>query len=135
MRFQIGMRRSTRKWLAIGVLLCAFCVTTVLRTQQQPGPTPQHLELKDPTPRPPDLKKQYEGDPSDQARQQQAAMVRNAQIREQVAKTTDKLCQLAQELRDDVAKSTNNTQPRLNAAKAAQIEKLAKSVREKMQMQ
>jgi hypothetical protein len=93
------------------------------------------LTLKDPTPRPPDLKKQYESDPADRARQQQAAMLRNAQIMEQVAKSTDKLCQLAQELRDEVANGAKDTPGGVNAAKAAQIEKLAKGVREKMQMQ
>ena len=116
--------------LAAAAFLCASTLLAI--AQQQPGPAPQHLELKDPTPRPPDLKKQYEDDPASQAKQQQAAILKNAQLREKVAKDTDKLCQLAQELRDDVAKEPQTSR---NAAKAAQIEKLAKSVREKMQMQ
>ena len=91
--------------------------------------------LKDPTPRPPDLEKVYSTDPAEQARLQQAATLRNAQIREQVVKATDKLCQLAHELRDDVTRGGKDTPSSLNAAKAAQIEKLAKSVKEKMQMQ
>lgn len=127
------MRFLSGKLCTILIAAAFLCVFTLLATaQQQPGPPPQHLELKDPTPRPPDLKKQYEDDPASQARQQQAAMLRNAQLREKVTKDTDKLCQLAQELRDEVAKEPPTSR---NSAKAAQIEKLAKSVREKVQMQ
>jgi len=119
--------------LIAGACLCASTLLAI--AQQSPGPPPQHLELKDPTPRPPDLKKQYENDPASQAKQQQATMLRNAQIMAQVAKTTEKLCQLAQELRDDVANGTSDAPGRVNSAKAGQIEKLAKNVKEKMQMQ
>jgi hypothetical protein len=130
------MRFLSGKLCTIIIAAAFLCASPLLAiAQQQPGPAPQHLELKDPTPRPPDLKKQYENDPASQARQQQAAMLRNAQIMQQVAKTTEKLCQLAQELRDDVAKGTTDAPGRVNATKAGQIEKLAKSVKEKMQMQ
>jgi hypothetical protein len=131
------MRFLSGKLSTILIAAPFLCASTLMATaQQSPGPAPQHLELKDPTPRPPDLKKQYENDPADKARQQQAAMLRNAQIMEQVTKATDKLCQLAQELRNDVAKNAQDAPPpRMNAAKAGQIEKLAKSVKEKMQMQ
>ena len=135
MRFQIGMLRSNRGWVAIGVLLCAFCLTTVSRTQQAGSATQQNIMLKDPTPRPPDLEKVYSTDPAEQARLQQAATLRNAQIMEQVVKETAKLTQLAQELRDDVARGGKDSPASVNAAKAAQIEKLAKSVKQKMQMQ
>lgn len=120
--------------LAAGVLFCVVGVASVSQSQQQ-APTQQNLTLKDPTPRPPDLQKQYGTDPAEQARLQQAALVRNAQIREQVVKATEKLCLLAQQLRDEVAKGSKDAPASLNAAKAAQIEKLAKSVKEKMQMQ
>jgi len=133
MRCLTAITLSIRPALTAGALLCVFGVASVSQTQQ--APTQQTLTLKDPTPRPPDLQKQYGGDPADQARQQQAALVRNALIREQVVKTTDKLCLLAEQLRDDVAKGSKDTPAGLNAAKAAQIEKLAKNVKEKMQMQ
>ena len=133
MRFLSGPPRSNRRILAAALLLCVFCVVAV--SQTQPGPTQQNIMLKDPTPRPPDLQKEYGGDPADQARQQQAALLRNAQLREQVVKATTKLCQLAQDLRDDVAKGGKNTPAGLNATRASQIEKLAKSVKEKTQMQ
>ena len=133
MRCLTAFPLSLRQVLTAGALLCVFGVVSVSHTQQ--APTQQTLTLKDPTPRPPDLQKQYGGDPADQARQQQAALVRNALIREQVVKTTDKLCLLAEQLRDDVAKGSKDTPAGLNAAKAAQIEKLAKNVKDKMRMQ
>jgi hypothetical protein len=122
-----------RRILAAGMLTCVFCVAS--DSQNQQGPTQQNITLKDPTPRPPDLEKEYGTDPADHARQQQAAMLRNAQIREKVVTETNKLFQLAQELRDDVAKSSKDNPAAVNAAKAAQIEKLAKSVKEQMKMQ
>jgi hypothetical protein len=133
MRHRSGTLRSNRGFLAAIALLCVFVVSPVSQTQQ--SPTQQNITLKDPTPRPPDLQKQYGTDPTSQARQQQAAQLRNAQLREQVVKTTDKLCLLAQQLRDDLANGTKDTSAGLDAAKAAQIEKLAKSVKEKTQMQ
>src|SRR5271165_421255 len=133
MRCLTAIPLSIRHVLAAGALLCAFCVASVSQTQQ--GQTQQNIMLKDPTPRPPDLQKQYGGDPADQARQQQAALVRNALIREQVVKTTGKLCLLAEQLRDDVAKGSKDTPAGINAAKAAQIEKLAKNVKDQMRMQ
>src|SRR6516165_2664211 len=79
------MRFLSGKLSTILIAAPFLCASTLMATaQQSPGPAPQHLELKDPTPRPPDLKKQYENDPADKARQQQAAMLRNAQIMEQV---------------------------------------------------
>jgi len=128
----IGVLRSNRRFLAAGAFLCAFCVASVSQSQQTP--TQQSITLKDPTPRPPDLQKEYGAGPADQARQQQAALLRNAQIRQQVVDATNKLCLLAQQLRDDVTQDGKDSR-NLNAAKAAQIEKLAKSVKEKMQSQ
>lgn len=121
--------RTMRKILAAIALACACCWLATPQTQQNP------LVLKDPTPRPPDLQKVYSSDPAEQAKLQQAATLRNAQIMEQVVKETAKLSQLAQELRDDVARGGKDSPASVNAAKAAQIEKLAKSVKQKMQMQ
>ena len=107
--------------------MCAF--VAVSQTQQ-------HIELKDPTPRPPDLQKEYGTNAEDQAKQKQAAaLLRNAQIRDQVVRATNKLVELAQELNDDVAKNTTDTYPAKNVSKAAQIEKLARSIKEKTQTQ
>lgn len=114
------------------VLLCAFCAASL---PQQQGPTQQSIQLKDPTPRPPDLEKIYGSGQPDQAKQQEAAALKSAQVRQQVVEATNKLYLLAQQLHDDVASTGKDPRTSLNAAKAAQIEKLAKSVREKTRMQ
>ena len=129
MRSPIGGTRLTWAFFA-ALLLCAFALPSFA---QQQG-TQQTIELKDPTPRPPDLQKIYGSNQTDQAKQQEAAALRSAQLRQQVVDATNKLYLLAQELHDDVA-GTKDPRTSINAAKAAQIEKLAKAVREKTRMQ
>lgn len=127
MRSLAGSLRAIRRLRAAAILMCAF--VAVSQTQQ-------HIELKDPTPRPPDLQKEYGTNAEDQAKQKQAAaLLRNAQIRDQVVRATNKLVELAQELNDDVVKNTTDTYPAKNVSKAAQIEKLAKGIKEKTQTQ
>ncbi len=129
-----GCRRCSIRVRGSVVLLCALCGIPVSPAQQQGG-TPQNLELKDPTPREPDLKKIYSTDPAEQAKLQQAAALKSAQVRQQVVEATNKLCLLVQQLHDEV--SSNGKDPRTsgNAAMAGQIEKLAKTVREKTKTQ
>ncbi len=56
----------------------------------------------------------------------------NAQRQEEIKKDTDKLLQLATELKQYVDKSNENTLSLDVIKKAEQIEKLAKSVKDKM---
>lgn len=102
---------------------------------QSTKPPPQQLNLHDPTPRPPDLEKQYSTDPAEQARQQQQAAIKVAQIRQQVIFATDKLIQLTQDLETGIAKRQNGTAMTPQVVEAEQIEKLAKSVKEKTRAQ
>jgi len=132
-RSLIGKFCSGCKILAAAALLSAF--TVIAAAQQQPGPTQQHIELKDPTPRPPDLQKIYGSNQPDQAKQQEAAALKSAQIHQQVVDATNKLYTLAQQLHDDVSTAGKDPRTPINAAKAAQIEKLAKTVREKTKTQ
>jgi hypothetical protein len=133
MRASGSLSHSFRILLA-AALLCGSCVTSLSPAQQQGG-TPQMIQLKDPTPRPPDLEKIYGSGQPDQTKQQEAAALKNAQIRQQVVEATNKLYLLAQQLHDDVTSNSKDPRSSINAAKAAQIEKLAKTVREKTKMQ
>jgi hypothetical protein len=99
------------------------------QTSQQPP------DLGDPTPRPIDLHKLYNVDPVERARQQQLMLVKKAQLKQQVSSATDRLVTLAQELQSEVAKHDNDSSVALDANKAHEIEKLAKSVKDKMQSQ
>jgi hypothetical protein len=60
------------------------------------------------------------------------AEARNSDRQKQLVKDTDKLYALATELKDEVAKSNKDTLSVEVIKKAEEIEKLAKSVREKM---
>jgi hypothetical protein len=133
MRSLIGRLCSGWILLAAAALLCAFSPVAVAQGQQ--GQPQQSIQLKDPTPRPPDLEKIYGISQTDQAKQQEAAALKNAQLRQQVVDATNKLYLLAQQLHDDVGSAGKDPRTSLNAAKAAQIEKLAKTVREKTKME
>jgi hypothetical protein len=97
-------------------------------------PTPP-LNLPDPTPRPPDLERKYSTDPAEAARQQQQAALKAAQIRQQVMTATDKLVSLTQELEADVAKREHGTAMTPQVVKVEQIEKLAKTVKDRTKAQ
>lgn len=103
--------------------------------QPEPAQVQQQIYLPDPTPRPPDLQREYGDDPVSRARQQQIALIRKAQRRQEILTTTDRLILLAAELRDETVKHETGTSMRANAVKAEQIEKLAKTVKEDTKLQ
>ncbi len=92
----------------------------------------QSIYLPDPTPRPPDLHREYSDDPVQRERQQQLARLRNAQLLQQVVLSTNSLSLLAQQLKDEVATHDKAAPMSQEAMKAEEIEKLAKRVKEAM---
>ena len=104
-------------------------------TAQATKPAQQPLYLPDPTPRPPDLEKKYETDPAEVARQKQLATIKAAQLRQQVVIATDKLLVLTQELEADVEKREHGAAMTPQVVKVEQIEKLAKTVKDKAKAQ
>jgi hypothetical protein len=117
---------SSRTTLAAIAIVCA--VPSIARAQS--GPSQRPIYLPDPTPRPPDLQRQYSNDPVARAKQQQAALLRAAQRRQQVVLDTNDLLQLAQELKDDLAKHNDSPTMIPNATKPEEIEKLAKTIKQ-----
>ncbi len=74
-------------------------------------------------------------DPSrDRMQERQVAAVEDARHRRMIV-DTDKLLELATELKDDVDKSTKNEMSVASIKKAAEIEKLAHDVKERMKGQ
>ena len=71
-------------------------------------------------------------DPMERARQEKLAKARNSDRQKQLVKDTDKLLELAKQLKDDVDKSNADTLSLDVMKKAAEIEKLAKSVKDRM---
>jgi hypothetical protein len=71
-------------------------------------------------------------DPMQRQRQQKMEKARNVDRQKQLEKDTDKLLSLAKELKEEVGKSNADTLSVDVVKKAAEIEKLAKSVKDRM---
>ncbi|HEX6770847.1 MAG TPA: hypothetical protein VF126_02390 [Acidobacteriaceae bacterium] len=65
-------------------------------------------------------------------RQEKLAKARNVDRQKQLVQDTNKLLSLAKELKDDVDKSNSDTLSLDVVKKAGEIEKLAKSVKDRM---
>ena len=72
------------------------------------------------------------GDPMQRQRQEKLEKARNVDRQKQLEKDTDKLLSLAKELKEDVGKTNADTLSVDVVKKAAEIEKLAKSVKDRM---
>ena len=71
-------------------------------------------------------------DPMQRQRLEKMEKARNSDRQQQLVKDTDKLLALAKELKEDVSKSDKDTLSVDVVKKAAEIEKLAKSVKDRM---
>ncbi|MGA9720705.1 MAG: hypothetical protein WBQ79_20660 [Acidobacteriaceae bacterium] len=71
-------------------------------------------------------------DPMEHQRLEKMEKARNADRQKQLQRDTDKLLSLAKELKDEVDKSNKDTLSVDVVKKAAEIEKLAKSVKDRM---
>ena len=130
MRNLIFTMSAVRRILAVAAVVCGFGLVAAAQDS-----THQQIYLPDPTPRPPDLQRRYGDDPLARAELQQALLLKKAQLRLQVHTDVDKLVVLAQQLQTETAAHEKDGTGRLNSAKAGEIEKLAKSVKEKMKSQ
>jgi hypothetical protein len=72
------------------------------------------------------------GDPMERQRQAKMEKARNVDRQKQLEKDTDKLLALAKELKEEVGKSNADTLSVDVVKKAGEIEKLAKSVKDRM---
>jgi hypothetical protein len=98
--------------------------------QNQP-PASTHVIIPNPTPRPPDLKEELENSSKDQ---KQKALSLKAQLRaREIWLESNQILLLAQQVEQEINSGKKNPAPlSQDAAKVAQIEKLARSVQEKM---
>lgn len=120
---------------AATILLLGAAPTATVAAQGNGGVQQQNpIYLPDPVPRPPDLEKIYEQNPQQKAREQEIVRIKNAQRRLQIAEDTDKISALADQLRQSLKESATNN-PDVNAQKVAEIQKLAKAIKnlEKLQ--
>jgi len=132
MRCPIGKFCFVPRIVVTVVAMCAYPWNGIAQSNLTAQQTPT---LSDPTPRPIDLHKLYNVDPVERERQDQLILMKKAQLKQQVLSATDKLVTLAHELQADVAKHDKDSSMAIDVNKAHEIEKLAKSVKEKMQSQ
>jgi hypothetical protein len=101
-------------------------VHTISATQLQPQQMPT-------IPSPPGFgEPPNPADPMQHQQQQRMEKARNVDRQKQLEQDTDKLLALAKELKEEVGKSNKNTLSIDVVKKAAEIEKLAKSVKDRM---
>lgn len=132
MRNVRAARRVVRRILLAVFLAASFAWGTFVQSGAQ---VQQMIMIPDPTPRPPDLQREYGDDPVARARQLQIALLKRTQRRQKIVAATDKLVLLTEELRDASAKSEKGSSTRPGAVKAEEIEKLAKKVKEDSKLQ
>src|ERR1035438_6307179 len=87
----------TSKWLAVSVV--ALGLQTIIAGAAFAG-AQQSIHLADPTPRPPDLQRQYSDDPAERSKQEQAAKLLNKMRLQQVTLATNTMLTLAQEMKN-----------------------------------
>jgi hypothetical protein len=121
-------RRSAADRSFTVLVFCLFVVTPLAMAQQ--GPSLGH-QLPNPTPRQPDLQKLYDQDPAIREKMLRAIAVKNELRQEKLISSTDKLVLLAHDLKDRVAKGSNNSIAK-ESDTAEEIERLAKVVKDKM---
>lgn len=120
------------RWVTIAAVLAVAVFwdgnTRVTAAQtQQPLPSMQTPSTTPPFGEPPDP-----NDPMQRQRMEKMEKARNTDRQQQLERDTEKLLSLAKELKEDVNKSNKNTLSVDVVKKAAEIEKLAKSVKERM---
>jgi succinate dehydrogenase/fumarate reductase flavoprotein subunit len=133
-RFYNERMRSSFAKLRWGAGVCAVFLLigswaglrTISATQLQQQPTPSIPSApgfgEPPNP----------ADPMQRQQQQRMEKARNVDRQKQLEQDTDKLLALAKELKEEVSKSNKDTLSIDVVKKAAEIEKLAKSVKDRM---
>ena len=113
------------------VILCAISMwAQTITAQSQPSPVPPQTDAT-PTAAPSPQKADTTAKKTDDSATQKP-MTPAEERQAQLVADTNKLYQLAQELQTEVAKSSKNTLSLAVVKKAAEVERLAKSLKERM---
>jgi hypothetical protein len=100
---------------------------TISAAQMQQQPQPPSMQVPPAFGQPPEP-----SDPMQRQRLEKMEKARNADRQKHLVQDTDKLLALAKELKEEVAKSNEDTLSVNVVKKAGEIEKLAKSVKDRM---
>jgi len=117
-------------WRA-AVMNCSFFVCTAAIYGQEQNPP--RVIIPNPTPRPPDLDQQLGDNPADQKKREVVSLQSQLRARE-IWLESNQILLLAQELQQEVVLKKKPLPLAAEAAKAAKIEKLARTVQDNMKM-
>ena len=120
-----------RRFIAFVILLFSLIFTQSLSAQQSPCDQPAPVNAENPTGFPP-LNGPSRPDPITAEQQHKQAESRNKERQSSLKKDTDQLLQLATELKQSVDKTNEHVLSLDVIKKTEAVEKLAKSIREKM---
>lgn len=121
---------------AAAILLFGAVPTVITAAQGKSGVQQQNpIYLPDPVPRPPDLQKIYEETPQQKAREQEIKRIKNAQRNQLITTDTERISLLAAQLRESLKQGAADNNPAMNAQKVAEIQKLAKSIKDLEKLQ
>ena len=99
--------------------------------QAQSPPGSNHVVIPNPTPRPPDLKREYDDSAKDQGKQKEQLIELQLRARE-IWLESNQLLLLAQQLDQETHSAGKAPPMSAEAAKVAKIQKLAQSIQDKM---
>jgi hypothetical protein len=98
--------------------------------QNQPVPS-NHVYIPNPTPRPPDLQQEFDDDSKNQKKQDVLSVQGQLRARE-IWLESNQILLLTQQLDQEINSSRKSPSMGTNATKVGQVEKLARSIQEKM---
>ncbi|HEY2468200.1 MAG TPA: hypothetical protein VGI45_10250 [Terracidiphilus sp.] len=98
---------------------------------QNQSPPLNHVIIPNPTPRPPDLKDQYDTNSKDQNTQKELS-VRNQLRAREIWLQSNQLLLLAQQLDEEANSAARTSSMAAKAAKVGKIQKLAQSIQDKL---
>lgn len=124
-----------RASLLLGLALVSIGAAHAQAADSGDVPRQFSRELQNPTPRQPDLITKYGADPASARAATEAAALQNDLRQKIVVSTTDELVQLTRELQAEATKNPHATPTPLESAKLKEIQKLAKTLKEKMKAQ
>ncbi|HKD60841.1 MAG TPA: hypothetical protein VKB47_10290 [Terracidiphilus sp.] len=113
------------------VLLCVPLILLIRVEGSAQQPPPAHVYIPNPTPRPPDLQQEFDDNSKDQKKQDSLSVQGQLRARE-VWLESNQILLLAQQLDQEINSSRKTPSMGTSAAKVGQVEKLARSIQEKM---
>ena len=123
--------------MRVPTVLTRLCSCVLLMMLWQPmvfvaqDQQPRHVIIPNPTPRDPDLKQVFKDTPEDQEKQH-VILIKNQLRAREIWLESNQILLLAQQLQQEMVSAKKSVSMESNAAKAGQIEKLAKSVQQQM---